>query len=193
MPPPLSEPHTDEQEVQRLQQIIRDHRATLDAAKASTPAYQPAPTAVLEATVQLVNHEDGILVRRREIYSARTAKIVRWVGLVTATIIAVVAVLTFTPWLSKWWLQLLVPLLAIAILIAVTAGSAAPSDRSTRRTTAIVWALTVGVDLVLVIVLHWLPHWLIGVLMFMATLGGLVTAGELVFDASTTESNETDS
>lgn len=130
MPPPPSEPHADEQDLPRLQQTIRDYRATLDAAEAGTPAYQPALTAVLEATVQLVNHEVGVLVRRREIHSARTAKIVRWVGLVTATIIAVVAVLTFTPWLSMWWLLLLVPLLAVAIVIAVTAESAAPMPRS---------------------------------------------------------------
>lgn len=183
----------DTREVQRLQQVIRDHRATLDVTKAGTPAYQPALTAVLEATVQLINHEVGTQMRRREAYSTHTAKIVRRIGLTTATITAVVAVLTITPWLSKWWLLLLVPLLTFAILLAVTATSAAPSNHSTRRTTTIIWALTVGADLVLVILLHWLPHWIIGVLMFMATLGCLVTAGQLLADASATEPNETNS
>jgi tagatose-1,6-bisphosphate aldolase non-catalytic subunit AgaZ/GatZ len=72
-----AEQDTDEQEVQRLQQIIRDRRAVLDVAKAGTAAYQSALAAVLKATVHLVNHEAGIPARRREIYSARTAVIVR--------------------------------------------------------------------------------------------------------------------
>lgn len=186
-----SQQRMDEQEVQRLQQVIHDHRSALDAAAAGTPAYQPAVTAVLEATVQLVNYEVGIEVQGREAYSARTATIVRWVGLVTAAIIAVVAVLTVTSWLSKWWLVLLVPLLALAIRIAVAAAAAAPSDRPARRTAAIIWALTVGADLVLILYLHWLPHWIIGMLMFITTLGCLIAAGQLLSGTSATKSNET--
>ncbi|MGH3822451.1 MAG: hypothetical protein ACRDRA_06375 [Pseudonocardiaceae bacterium] len=137
------EQDTDEREVQRLQQIVRDRRATFEAAVVGTAAYQPALAAVLEATVELVNHEAGIPVRRREIYSVRTAEIVRRIGLITASIVAGVAALTLTPWLSTWWLALFVPLAAVAVLIAVIARDAAPSDRSTRRTTAVTWAVTV--------------------------------------------------
>ncbi|HWR47319.1 MAG TPA: hypothetical protein VN327_06860 [Pseudonocardiaceae bacterium] len=188
-----SEQDTDEREVQRLQQTIRDQRAALDAAPAGTAAYQSALVAVLEATVRLVNHEAGIPVRRREIYSACTAKIVRRIGLVTAPIVAVVAVLTLAPWLSAWWLLLLMPLLALAVLIAVTASAAAPSDRSTRRRTAVIWAVTVVIDLALIIVSHRLPHWLPAVLMVMATAGGLAAACQLAFDLDAAKSNETDS
>lgn len=133
----IVEQDTDEREVQRLQQIIRDRRAAFEAATVGTAAYQPALAAVLEATVELVNHEAGIPVRRREVYSARTAEIVRRIGLITAAIVAAVAALTLTPWLSTWWLVLLVPLVAVAVLVAVTARAAAPSDRSIRRTTAV--------------------------------------------------------
>jgi hypothetical protein len=188
-----SEQDTEEREVQRLQHVIRDQRAALDAATVGTAAYQPALAAVLEATVQLVNHEAGIPVRRREGYSARTAKIVRRNGLVTTPIVAVVAVLTFTPWLSAWWLLLLVPLLALAVLIAVTASAAAPSDRSTRRTVALTWAVTVIIDLALIIVSHRLPSWLTAVLMVAATVGGLVAAGQLTCDLDSAEPSDTES
>ena len=102
MRPTTAEQDTDEREVQRLQQIVRDRRAALDAAAVGTAAHQPALTAVVEATVQLVNHEAGIPVRRREIHSARTAEIVRRIGLVTAAFVAAVALLILTPWLSTW-------------------------------------------------------------------------------------------
>lgn len=187
------EQDTDEQEVQRLQQIIRDRRAAFEAATVGTAAYQPALAAVLKATVELANHEAGIPVRRREVYSARTAEIVRRIGLITASIVAAVAALTLTPWLSTWWLVLLVPLVAVAVLVAVTARAAAPSDRSIRRTTAVTWAVTVGIDLTLVTVSAQLAYWLTAVLMFMVTVGGLFAACQLVFDIDPVESTETDS
>lgn len=193
MPTPQSDPNTDEQEVQRLQQIIRDQRTTLDKVKMGTPAYQPALAAVLDATMQLVDYEAGIPVRRREIYSAHTAKIVKLIGLVTAAIIAVVAVLTITPWLSTWWLLLLVPLLGLAVLIATKASAATPTDRATRRKTAAAWTVTIGIDLALVIVSHWLPHWLTVLLIVITTIGSLIAAWELVIEANPAESNETDS
>lgn len=187
------EQDTDEREVQRLQQIIRDRRAAFEATTVGTAAYQSALAAVLEATVELVNHEAGIPVQRMEVYSARTAEIVRRIGLITASIVAAVAALTLTPWLSTWWLVLLVPLLAVAVLVAVTARAAAPSDRSIRRTTAVTWAVTVGIDLALATVSYQLAYWLTAVLMFMATVGGLFAAGQLVFDVDPAESTETDS
>lgn len=100
------EQDTDEREVQRLQQIIRDRRAAFEAATVGTAAYQSALAAVLEATVELVNHEAGIPVQRMGVYSARTAEIVRRIGLITASIVAAVAALTLTPWLSTWELQI---------------------------------------------------------------------------------------
>lgn len=107
---------------------------------------------------------------------------------VGTAIVAAVAALTLTPWLSTWWLVLLVPLLAVAVLVAVTARAAAPSDRSIRRTTAVTWAVTVGIDLALVTVSDQLAYWLTAVLMFMATVGGLFAAGQLVFDVDPAES-----
>jgi uncharacterized protein YhaN len=187
------EQDTDEREVQRLQQIVRDRRAAFEAELAGTAAYQQALAALLEATVELVNHEAGIPVRRREIYSARTAEIVRRTGLITASIVAGFAALTVTPWLSTWWLVLFVPLVAVAVLIAVTARAAAPSNYSTRRTTAVTWAVTVGIDLALVSISDQLAYWLIAVLMFMTTAGGLIAACLLVFDIDPAESAETDS
>lgn len=192
MRPTTAEQDTYEREVQRLQQIVRDRRAALDTATVGAAVHQPALAAVLEATVHLVNHEAGIPVRRREIYSARTAEIVRRIGLVTAALVGAVALLILTPWLSTWWLLLLVPLLAVAVLIAVTARAAAPSNRSIRRTVVVTWAVTVGIDLALVTVWHQLPYWLTAVLMFMATVGGLVAACQLVFDIDA-ESTETGS
>jgi hypothetical protein len=143
--------------------------------------------------MELVDHEDGIPGRRTEIYSARTAVIVRRIGLGIAPIIAVVALSTLTPWLSMWWLLLLVPLLVTAVLIAATAGAAVPSNRSTRRRATASWAMLVMIDLALVIVSHWLASWLAGVLVVMATLGGLFAAGELVFNLDAAESSKTES
>lgn len=51
--------------------------------------------------------------------------------------------------------------------------------------------MTVGIDLALVTVSDQLAYWLTAVPMFMATVGGLFAACQLVFDVA--ESTETDS
>lgn len=166
---------SDEKEVVRLQQIVREKRKVLDATEVDTPAHRSALEAVLLATVELVNFEAEIPVRRREIYSARTAEIVRRIGLVGGAGVAVVALLALTPWLSSWWLLLLVPLLLCAGGILVTAGGAAPSDRPDRREFAGVWVGAVAIALTTVLVSGWLSVWVTGVLVFIATTASLFT------------------
>lgn len=190
-PASLPEQDADELEVERLQQVVRDKRAALDAAKSGTPAYQPALAAVLLATVELVNHEARIPVRRRKIYSARTAQIVQRTGVVTAACVAAVALLTLTPWVSAWWLMLLVVLFLCGFAVMVTADAAAPSDLPTRRYAARTWTVAVGVDLVLVIVSRWLPLWLAASLVALATVICLYATWQLVADSAGQQSDTT--
>jgi hypothetical protein len=104
-----------EEHVAALQATIRERLDALRPLVPDSDGYARAAAAVLEATAELIEYEERLPVLIDEPRHRLSLSTVRWAGVGTAAVAAVLGLCVVPGWVSAWWLALLVPVLLVGL------------------------------------------------------------------------------
>lgn len=128
---------TDEQQSESLRDLISEHRRTFDLAEPGHPDYQSALRGVLDATMELIEFEDGIPARRDAAERATTATFVNQTGAVLTVLAVVTGLLIWFGVVPGWYLILVIPVAVIAVWMTATRATGRTHDDMLRRSRAL--------------------------------------------------------
>ena len=104
-----------EEHVAALQATIRERLDALRPLVPDSDGYARAAAAVLEATAELIEYEERLPLLIDEPRHRLSLSTVRWAGVGTAAVAAVLGLCVVPGWVSAWWLALLVPVLLVGL------------------------------------------------------------------------------
>jgi hypothetical protein len=104
-----------EDHVRVLQSQIRERLDALRPHGPDSAEYARVAASVLEATAELIEYEEKLPILIDEPRHRLSLATVRWGGLATAGVAAVLALCALPGWISWWWLALLVPVALVGL------------------------------------------------------------------------------
>jgi hypothetical protein len=158
-----------EDQIAVLQSRVRERLAELRPIQPGSEEYGPASEAVIQAATELINYEERLPVLLDRAPRRLSLLIVRWSGVVTASIGASLGVAAVAGWSSRWSLLLVIPVIAAAAMLLWMPVHPPRGEHLALRPGAL--SVPVGAMITLIGAVARLPLWVVGLGMAML-LGG---------------------